>query len=258
MDIHEVGKENEKVMVLIPVTMMCWKQFSEIIPLLADEYHVIAVSTDGFDGDKNTTFTTAEDSAHKLAEYVKKNIGDEIELVFGESFGSATALMMFHAQEIHINSLIMNGPQYFDFGILTKPIMNIIPKNQYRYLGKMSKAKSRGKIPLMMKLFTRTSDENMLGMLAKMPDNISLKTLSNCTNEAAKLYKELEGFNVKEDAKVSVWHGEKEPNMKKAIDAIRRIYPNMEDHPFEGMGHGEIIAYPEQMAAEIKMFINTK
>ena len=98
----------------------------------------------------------------------------------------------------------------------------------------------------------------MLGMFAKMPDNISLETLSNCTSEAAKLYTELEGFNVKEDAKVSVWHGEKEPNMKKAIDAIRRIYPNMEDHPFEGMGHGEIIAYPEQMAVEIKKFINTK
>lgn len=255
MEIHEVGKENEKVIVLIPGTMMCWKQFSEIIPFLAGEYHVIAVSTDGFDGNKNTTFTTAKDAAHKLAEYIKKNIGDEIELVFGESFGSATALMMFHAQEIHINSLIMNGPQYFDFGILTKPIMNIIPKNQYRYLKKMSKAKSGGKIPLIMKLFTRTSDENMLEMFAKMPDNISLDTLSNCTSEAKKLYKEMEIFDVNEKAKVSVWYGQKEPNMKKAIEKIRKIYPNMVDHPFEGMGHGEIIAYPERMAAEIKKFI---
>lgn len=43
--------------------------------------------------------------------------------------------------------------------------------------------------------------------------------------------------------------------MKKAIATIKKIYPNMEDHPFAGMGHGEIIGYPEQMAKEIMGFI---
>jgi len=54
MEIKEFGKENSKKIMLIPGTMMCWKQFEPIIPLLQKNYHVIAVSTDGFDGSKET------------------------------------------------------------------------------------------------------------------------------------------------------------------------------------------------------------
>ena len=43
--------------------------------------------------------------------------------------------------------------------------------------------------------------------------------------------------------------------MKKAIIAICKIYPNADDHPFEGIGHGEIPAYPEWMADEILKFM---
>ena len=33
------------------------------------------------------------------------------------------------------------------------------------------------------------------------------------------------------------------------------VYPNMEDHPFKDMEHGEIIAHSDLMADEIKKFI---
>lgn len=256
MKIEEFGDSKKKKIVLIPGTMMCWKQFSDVIPILDQNYHVLAVSTDGFDGSPETTFTTADDSAHKLAQCLKEKNIEEVELIFGESFGSATAAVAHDRQEVKINSVIMNGPQYFDFGILTKPIASMIPRNQYRFLGKLEKAQKKGKIPLMLKLFTRSSDENMLGMFAKMPENISYDTLRNCTKEGILLYREMKQFKIRPDAKVSVWYGQKEPNMKKAISAIRMIYPNMEDHPFENMGHGEVIAHPELMASEISKFIN--
>ena len=255
MKINEFGSKNNPKIVLIPGTMMCWKQFGSVIPFLEEDYHVLAVSTDGFDGDSDSTFTTAKASAHKLAMSLREKGVDEVELVFGESFGSATAAVIFNTQEVKVNSIIMNGPQRFDFGFLTKPIESMIPGNQYRFLGKMDKAQQKGKIPFMLKLFTRSSDENMLGMFAKMPENISYETLKNCTEEGISLYNEMEKFEVRPDAKVSVWHGQKEPNMKKAILAIRKIYPNMEDHPFKDMGHGEIIAHPDLMADEIKKFI---
>ncbi len=91
MKVKEFGTDNEKKIMLIPGTMMCWKQFEPIIPLLEKTCRVIAVSTDGFDGDADTTFTTAEDSAEKLAGYIKENLDGNIQLVFGESFGSASA-----------------------------------------------------------------------------------------------------------------------------------------------------------------------
>lgn len=57
------------------------------------------------------------------------------------------------------------------------------------------------------------------------------------------------------NAKVAVWHGAKEPNMKKAVQKLRRAFPALEVRPFEGFGHGEIIAHPELMAEEIKKSI---
>ena len=50
MEAHEFGKENSRKIVLIPGNMMCWRQFEDVIPLLSNDFHVIAVSTDGYDG----------------------------------------------------------------------------------------------------------------------------------------------------------------------------------------------------------------
>jgi hypothetical protein len=50
-------------------------------------------------------------------------------------------------------------------------------------------------------------------------------------------------------------HGAKEPNMKKAVQKLKAVYPNAEEHPFKGLGHGEIIAHPKYMAKEIIKFM---
>ena len=86
MDVHEFGKENPLKIVLIPGNMMCWRQFEAVIPLLEKRCHVDAVSTDGYVGTGETTFTTAEASAQKLEGYIQRELGGEIDLVFGESF----------------------------------------------------------------------------------------------------------------------------------------------------------------------------
>ena len=43
--------------------------------------------------------------------------------------------------------------------------------------------------------------------------------------------------------------------MKKAVQKLKRAFPALEINPFEGFGHGEIIAHPEVMAGEIRSFI---
>ena len=71
MEAYEFGKENEKKIILISGNMMSWRQFENVIPLLEKNYHVTAISTDGYDG-KGTVFTTAEAMAEKLEEYIRK------------------------------------------------------------------------------------------------------------------------------------------------------------------------------------------
>lgn len=72
MEVQEFGKQNSRKIMLLPGNMMSWRQFEAVIPLLEKQYHVIAVSTDGYDDTGKTTFTTAEAMAEKLEQYIKE------------------------------------------------------------------------------------------------------------------------------------------------------------------------------------------
>ncbi len=252
MEVVEFGKENSRKIVLIPGNMMSWRQFENVIPLLKKDFHVIAVTTDGYDGTGKTVFTTAEASAEKLEAYMQDKLDGQVELVFGESFGCATAGTLFHRQRVRVASLILSGPQYMSLGIFNGFVTHVIPRNQYRLLGKIQGQK---KLPLLLKLYTRTDDDKLLRQFEAMPSRISLETLRNCAREGLRLYEEIDGYEHDPTAKVAVWYGAKEPNMKKAVQKLKRAFPNAELHPFPGFGHGEIIAHPDRMAAEIKHFM---
>jgi pimeloyl-ACP methyl ester carboxylesterase len=253
MDIHEFGKEKSTKIMLIPGNMMSWRQFRDVISLLAETCHVIAVSTDGYDDTGRTTFTTAHESAAQLAAYIDEHLGGSIDLVFGESFGSATAMALFHDFKGKAKSMILSGPQYFNFGPLNRVFKWYIPKNQYKLCSKVRYMK---KAPLLLKLFTGNDEETLNGMFFGMAENISIETLRNTMDEAFNLYRECSGYYPEPNAHVGVWYGEKELNMKRAVCAIRQIYPYAEIREFKGFGHGEIMLHPELMVEEIREFLN--
>ena len=252
MEVHEFGTDNSIKIVMIPGNMMCWKQFEHVIPLLEQDYHVIAISTDGYDGTGQTTFTTAEASAEKLENYIREHLDGQVDLVFGESFGCATAGMLFHRKKVAVGSLVMSGPQYMNIGVLGGILAAIIPRNQYRLLYSIQERK---KLPWLLKLYTRTDDEKLLAQFQNVPQNISLETLRNCMREELSLYEQIDRFAPEPEARVSIWYGAKEPNMKKAVEKLKRAFSNAEERPFEGLGHGEIIAHPDLMAKEIREFL---
>ena len=252
MEFVEFGKENCRKIVLIPGNMMSWRQFEHVIPLLEKDFRGIAVSTDGYDGTGETVFTTAEASAEKLEAYIRDRLDGQIDLVFGESFGCATAGTLFRRQRVRVDSLILSGPQYLSLGIFSGFVTRFIPRSQYRLLGQIQGQK---KLPLLLKLYTRTDEETLLRQFSAVPPNISPETLKNCARESLRLYEQIDRYAPDSAAKVGIWYGAKEPNMKRAVQKLRRAFPGAELRPFPGFGHGEIIAHPERMAAEIKRFM---
>ena len=127
-----------------------------------------------------------------------------------------------------------------------------IPRNQYRLLYSIQERK---KLPWLLKLYTRTDDEKLLNQFRNVPPDISLDTLQNCVRESLALYEQIDRFEPEPEARVSIWYGAKEPNMKKAVEKLKRAFPNAEERAFEGFGHGEIIAHPDLMAREIEAFL---
>ena len=72
-----------------------------------------------------------------------------------------------------------------------------------------------------------------------------------------KQYHVIDTFAPDPEAKVAIWYGSNEPNMKKAMQKLKRAYPNAQDHPFVGYGHGDIIGHPDVMARDIIAFMKS-
>lgn len=60
MTIHEFGKENEKVILLIHPSVVKWDYFEYVIPLLEKAYRLIVPALPGYDFDEKSDFTSVE------------------------------------------------------------------------------------------------------------------------------------------------------------------------------------------------------
>ena len=247
MEVRKVGNPEGKTVMLLHGNLMCWKQFEDVIPFLEKDYCVLAVSFDGFDGTGKTTYTTAQDQANKLAEYLKENCGGRLDMLYAESLGCGPAVMLKALDSVHIDHMILSGAEYLDYGILNGLLLKIMPQKQF----KTAKEKS---MPTWALKFMGQTQEGMELMMRKIPDNISLESIRATWEVGLNLYRT--ELPVQRDAKVACWYGEKEGHMKKAVERLRQTYPMLVVRCFEGYGHGEIMNHPQQLTSELIDFLN--
>lgn len=150
--------------------------------------------------------------------------------------------------------MILSGPQYMNLGMFSWVLTAIVPRSQYNLTKKIQ---SVDKLPWMLRLYTRGDDQKLLNQFQYVAKNISLATLENATKEALRLYPVIDTFAPDPEAKVAIWYGSNEPNMKKAMQKLKRAYPNAQDHPFVGYGHGDIIGHLDVMARDIIAFMKS-
>lgn len=246
MEIKKIGNPAGKKVMLLHGNLMCWKQFEDVIPFLEEKCFVYAVSFDGFDGTGKTTYTNAQNQAEKLAKYLKKNSGGRLDMLFAESLGCGPAVMLMDMNGLQIDHMILSGPEYLNFGILNSFLLKVMPKMQYKTV------KTRS-MPVWALKFMGQTEEGMKTMMNRIPDNISLESIRATWKVGLNLYKAK--VSVRHDAKVACWYGENEGHMKKAIEKLRQIYPQLVVKCFEGYGHGEIMNHPEQLTENLFYFL---
>ena len=246
MEIKHFGNARGRTVMLLHGNLMCWRQFEDLIPLLEKEYSVYAVSFDGFDGSGTTTYTTAQDQADKLADYLCAQLGGQLDLLFAESLGCGPAVLLHSSPRVRIGRMILSGPEYLDYGVLNGLILKIMPPKQYRT--------ARDKtMPAWALRFMGQTEQGMQTMLRRIPDHISLESVR--ATWAAGLYLYRTDFPVRPEARVACWYGEKEGHMEKAIERLRQAYPKLTVRCFPGFGHGDIINHPALLAEGLTEFL---
>ena len=97
MKYKEYGKGNPRTIVLLHGGGLSWWSYREAAELLQDDYHVILPILDGHAG-SDRSFTTIEDNAAEIIDFIRSDLGGFVYLLGGLSLGAQVALEMLSQQ----------------------------------------------------------------------------------------------------------------------------------------------------------------
>ena len=247
MTIHEFGKENDRVVVLVHPSLVMWDYFEYVIPLLQDRYRLIIPALPGYDEDTPGDFTCVEKIAEELADRLEERGLSEISCIYGCSMGGAVVTRFLADNRVKTHCAVMDGgitPYQLPW-IVTRFIA--VRDFLMVYMGKL------GGIRLLEKAFTSDEySEEDLKYIEKVLNYISTKTIwrtfDSCNNYAMPKV-------IRTDCpRIEYWYARTEEKARKwDIEYIRKQFPRTAFRVFENIGHGGLAALkPELLASEIE------
>lgn len=250
MTIHEYGKDNKQIVVLIHPSAVMWDYFEYVIPLMEDRYHLIVPALPGYDEDRPGDFTSVEEIAAELAFWLSDHGYKEIACIYGCSMGGAVVTRFLAEGRVNVKSAVIDGgitPYQLPW-IVTRFIA--LRDFLLIYVGKL------GGIKLLEKAFATDeySDEDLKyvdKVLKFMSPKTIWRTFESCNNYTMpdKIHTGC--------GKIEYWYtGAEEKNRKWDMDYIRKHFPQTGFRKFEDTGHGGLAALkPDLLAAEIERII---
>ena len=87
----EYGKENKEVIMFLHGGGLSWWNYREIAEMLEDKYHIVIPILDGHSG-SNQSFTSIEDNANRIIEFIDQKYNGSIKMIGGVSLGGQILL----------------------------------------------------------------------------------------------------------------------------------------------------------------------
>lgn len=251
MTVHEFGQGNKRTIILLHPSAVMWDYFDYIVSIMQREFHLIIPALPGYDEEQAGDFTSVEEIASELADWLLEHNHKTVSCIYGCSMGGAIVARFLADNRIKAHSAIMDGaitpyqlPWIFTRFIAIRDFFMI-------YIGKL------GGIRLLEKTFsTDEYSKEDLEYVNKVLKFMSAKTIWR-TFESCNNYKMPKVMRT--DCKImEYWYSELEQKDRKwDIDYVSHHFPKTTFKMFEDVGHGGLaVLRPELMAAEIKSLIN--
>jgi pimeloyl-ACP methyl ester carboxylesterase len=109
MDFKTFGSIGSPTLLLIPGLGVSYEIFLPLIGLLKERFHIIAVQIDGFTLGQNTEFTSIDDQARQVIEYIKDCHSSCICCAYGLSLGGKILSIVLERNEILIQHSILDA-----------------------------------------------------------------------------------------------------------------------------------------------------
>lgn len=224
----QYGKENKEVIILLHGGGLSWWNFREVAGLLQDKYHVIIPILDGHAG-SDREFSTIENNAKAIIEYIDENHNGAVTLIGGVSLGGQILVEMLSQRKDICKFALVESALILPMK-LTHTLVNPMLDMSYGLIRQKWFAKWQFKALRMKKeLFDeyyrdtcKITKENMIAFLKANSCYIIKKELKHTC------------------AKVFIFVGEKEPpKMIRSADQMHRLIPDSELSVMKKRYHGE-------------------
>lgn len=253
MTIHEFGKENGRIIVLIHPSAVMWDYFAYVIPLMEKKYHLIIPALPGYDADVKGDYTSVEEIAAELADWLSDQGYSEIACMYGCSMGGSVVIRFLADNRIRVQAAVIDG------GItpyqLPRAVTRLIAVRDF-FMVSMGKA---GGLKLLEKAFsTDEYSEEDLQYLSKVLQNMSFRTI----------WRTFESFNnyvmpdpVHTDCgSIEYWFARAEQRDRKwDIDYVKKNLPQTRFRRFDHIGHGGLAALqPKRLVRGLERVMGVK
>lgn len=224
----EYGKENQKAIVLLHGGGLSWWSYREAAQILQDDYHVILPILDGHAG-SDSSFTTIEDNAAEIIDFIRSDLGGSVYLLGGLSLGAQVALEILSQQG-----------DICEYAIIESAA--VIPSRVTHALIRPSIACSYGLIK--QKWFARLQFRS-LKIKNELYDDYYRDTCSITKEDMIAFLRANTSYTLKEslnktNADVRIYYGEKEiRGIKQSAQRIKEMIPTASVSELSGMVHGE-------------------
>lgn len=109
MAIHEFGQVHDEVVVLVHPSVVMLDYFEYIIPLMQEYYHLIVPALPGYDTESGSDFTSVEQIAEELADWLITHDHREIACIYGCSMGGAVVARFLADRKVKVRSAVIDG-----------------------------------------------------------------------------------------------------------------------------------------------------
>lgn len=248
MNYIEYGKENKGVIVLLHGGGLSWWNYEEAVKSIQKDYHIILPILDGH-AESDKPFTTIEDNAAEIIEFIDTHFGGSVLLMGGLSLGGQILLeILSQRKDICKYAIIESAlaiPSRLTHYMIKPAFGSCYGLIRYRWFSKLQFKSLKIKSDLFDSYFRDTcaiSKKDMIAFLQANSLYYLKESINNCT------------------AKVYVFVGEKENNsMQKSAVIIHQTMQESMVQVLPDLYHGEFsINHGKDYANKIREIIADK
>ena len=244
MKFHKFGDKNLPPILLIHGGGSSWWNYLRQARILSHNYHVILPTLNGHGEEYQKDYISTEDSAQKILDYVRQNLGGKLFALGGVSLGGQIAMEILSLDSDIAEKAIIDGSLCIPQPRLAKLSIFLVS-----LFGKLmfSKPACRLQLSIMNKIYPQLAypDEIKNYFMEDMP-RTPIKTLVTIYKTYMGRYKLKDTISASK-AQVLYIYGEKELNgIKESARLFQQMHPDTVLYEAKGYNHGYLSAYLPQ------------